>query len=193
MLIALATTHTLGGKVLWGSLSAGLAGLFCSFIVSDGTRKSMTTSSFLELGIEEQRALLKDLLLQQFPEQKGESAPVKSCCQPESVSPYCTVCLEDVNLLNMSLVYSPCGHRCVCDDCDRDLIVIKLSSCVEKELIASHCPIHVALKKLLGAEFASSLSFPRAETLRFCPSDRCITCHALAARQYVEMREATWW
>jgi len=175
--IATATTTTFALKALAPLIgSAGLAGfLFTAtsmpLLFTKGA--ALPTEDFLKLGISDQRVLLKALLMQLHPIVPQLQNDCHHSHFPASI---CEVCLEEVDNHKMSLIFAPCGHRCVCDDCDRDIIVIKLSACVTQQTIAGDAPLDTALKQLLDPSQKLASTFPR--------TDRCVKCNTLAQRQY---------
>jgi len=158
--------------------ATGIAGFVYkrrSWFVSD---EDMVVASFLKKDIATQRELLRRLVVRACPPIDKE---FEDCSENQTVSSVCEVCLEDVSHESMSLMYSPCGHRCVCDNCDRDIIVIKLCACVEQtKTIPGDTPIIDALKALFHTK-ALAATFPR--------TDRCFKCNKIAERQYTPAPE----
>merc|ERR1719460_294864 len=129
-------------------------GSACLFFANRGAAK-IPVEDFLNLkSVDEQRSVLSALLIQ-----RKRNADVESDgrAKREFVSAVCAVCQQEVSPAQMSLTYASCGHRCVCDDCDRDVIVIKLSSMVTQRRILAEIPLESALSQLLDdKQLASS-------------------------------------
>lgn len=191
------TTTTYALKALAPLIgSAGLAGfLFTGMQALLFTKGTTTTQDFLKLDISAQRIVLKEVLMQLHPVVPATEMQLHfnshemqlrmqlKCSGSDNHSSrfhadICEVCLEEVDHTKISLTYAPCGHRCVCDDCDRDIIVIKLSSCVNQHTIAGDAPLHIAVKQLLDPKQLAS-TFPR--------TDRCVKCNTAAQRQYANI------